>query len=271
MIHLKLAEHLKWVHLSSAGVTDAAKILKKTNIILTNSSGVHPIPISEHVVAFMLMFARQMNVSYRNQIERQTWTRNFGTMKVFELHGKTVGIVGYGKIGSQIAKVCKALGMKVFVLEHKKKVKDASIDAVYKSVNELLVNSDFVVNALPLTDKTAGYFDIKKFKLMSRSGSDGKPAAYFINIGRGKTVVEKDLMIALKSNVIAGAGLDVFEQEPTPDSNPLWDMPNVIMTPHISGWTPEYTNRVIDIFCEDLKAFLKNETMPTEVDKNLGY
>lgn len=274
MINLERAKKLMWIHLSSAGVTDAAKLLKDTKIILTNSSGVHPIPISEHVAAYMLMFARQMTVSYRMQIEKKKWLRNIQDYNVFELRGKTAGIVGFGKIGSKIAKASKGLGMRVVALKHTSKIDDPSVDKSYTDLNNLLAESDFVINALPLTDKTLEFFDMDKFKKMSReagSRNAGKPSAYFINIGRGKTVVEKDLVKALKTGIIAGAGLDVFEEEPTPDSNPLWNMPNVIMTPHISGWTPEYTNRVIDIFCENVKAFHAHKKLPTEVDKQRGY
>ena len=98
-----------------------------------------------------------------------------------------------------------------------------------------------------------------------------KPSSYFINIGRGKTVVERDLITALLNGTIAGAALDVFETEPLPDNSPLWKLSNVILTPHASSWTPEYTNRVIDIFCTNLKAYLKNKPMPTLVDKKRGY
>ena len=183
---------------------------------------------------------------------------------MFELNGKTLGIVGYGRIGAQIARLGKGFGMRVAALAHTKKIEDKNVDISYRMVDLLLNKSDFVVNALPLTDETQGYFDTSKFKQM-------KPTAYFVNIGRGKTVIESDLIKALKNKTIAGAGLDVFEEEPTPDSNPLWKLPNVIMTPHISGWTPEYTNRVVNIFCENLKAYLKKRSMPNLVDKSRGY
>ena len=258
------AKKLAWVHATSAGVTDFAKILTKTNILLTNSSGVHPIPISETVLGYMLMFSRKLNLFYRNQIESKKWTRDRVNLRGEELAGKTVGIVGYGRIGSEIGKICAAVGMKVAVFKHDNKVDNKSADYVTSDLNELLSASDFIVDALPLTPETQGYFDKNKFEQMSES-------AYFINIGRGKTVVEKDLIKALKNGIIAGAGLDVFEVEPLPDSSPLWNLPNVILTPHISGWSPNYANRVINIFCDNLKAYLENQTMPTLVDKNRGY
>ena len=258
------AKKLAWVHATSAGVTDFAKILTKTNILLTNSSGVHPIPISETVLGYMLMFSRKLNLFYRNQIESKKWTRDRVNLRGEELAGKTVGIVGYGRIGSEIGKICAAVGMKVAGFKHDNKVNSEIADFVFDNVSKLLPASDFIVDALPLTPETQGYFDKNKFEQMSES-------AYFINIGRGKTVVEKDLIKALKNGIIAGAGLDVFEVEPLPETSELWKLPNVILTPHISGWSPNYANRVINIFCDNLKAYLENQTMPTLVDKNRGY
>ncbi len=255
LIDLKLAKNLKWVHLSSAGVTDMAKFLAPTKIMLTNSSGVHPIPISETVLGYMLMFGRRLNVAYRNQIINKKWSRDLSQNKGFELKGKTVGIVGLGRIGKEIEKVSKGIGMNVISVSHS--------DKKTQLVN-LLKSSDFVVDCLPLTDETLGFFSLNKFKHMRKD-------SYFINIGRGKTVIEKDLILALKDGIIAGAGLDVFEVEPLPDSSPLWKLENVILTPHVSGWTPYYTDRVIDIFCENLKGYLKGKSMPTLVDKKRRY
>ncbi len=264
LIDLNRTKNLKWVHFSSAGVTDIAKILAPTPILLTNSSGVHPIPISEHVAAFMLMFARQINKSYRTQIEAKKWNRDTKSLDVFEMASATVGIVGLGRIGSRVAQISKGLGAKVIAFEHDRKVRDKNIDKTYKNLEQLLKVSTFVVNCLPLTPATEGFFDMKKFKLM-------KPTSYFINIGRGKTVTEQDLIKALKDGTIAGAGLDVFETEPLTATSELWKLENVIITPHYSGWTPEYTNRVVDIFCSNLNSYLKNKPMPTLVDKKRGY
>jgi len=256
--------NLKWVQLTSAGANLVAKELAKTPILLTNASGVHPIPISEHVLAFMLMFSRGIHDSYRAQIEEKSWMRDLAGENVFELAGEIAGIVGYGKIGSRVAHLANAVGMTVVALEHDKKIKDKFIDKSYKNVSELLKVSRFVIDCLPLAPATEGYFDLKKFKQM-RSDS------YFINIGRGGTVVEKDLIKALKDETIKGAALDVFEVEPLPENSPLWKMRKVIITPHISGRTPKYTDRVIEIFCENLKAYLSKKPMPTLVDKTRGY
>ena len=256
-----------------------ALALKDTDILLTNASGVHPIPISETVLGYMLMFARNLNTTYRNQIQKKKWIRNHEEMRGFELAGKTVGIVGLGKIGSEIAHVCHAIGMQVIALSHKNKINNKNVDKSYKDLKQLLKDSDFVIDCLPDAPGTDGFFTIKEFKMMSAAKKNGVPGrlptgekrAYFMNIGRGATVVESDLINALKENLIAGAALDVFEKEPLPDSSELWNLDNVILTPHSSSWTPEYTNRFITIFLENHKSFVRNKAMPTLVNKTLGY
>lgn len=258
------APNLKWVHSGSAGVTDLAIALRDTEVKLTNSSGVHPIPISEWVLGAMLFFAKKFDRAYRIQITKHMWERTYEDMKGFELSGKTIGIVGYGRIGSQIGKLAKAIGMKVLALENSKKLTDKTIDKIYKDINYLLSDSDFVVNSLPLTEETEGYFDADLFRKMMKT-------SYFLNIGRGKTVVENDLIKALKEKIIMGAALDVTETEPLPSSSPLWKLDNILITPHISSWTPQYTDRLVQIFCINLKAYLQKKPMPNIVDKNRGY
>ncbi len=263
-VGFKKAPNLKWVHSGSAGVSDLVEDLKNTDVLLTNSSGVAPIPISEHVAGFMLMFAKRLHVQYANQIVKKRWIRNYQEIGGFELAGSTVGIIGYGRIGSQIAQISKGLGLYVTALSHNKKISDRNVDKVYKNVDDILKNSDFVVNALPLTSATERFYDLKKFRTMRKT-------AYFINIGRGMSVVQKDLVKALKTGTIAGAGLDVVEVEPLSDKSELWNTPNLILTPHSSSWNPKYTDRVMDIFCNNLSSFLKGKPMSTLVDKSKGY
>lgn len=256
---------VKWFHSSSAGASDVAKVLRNRDILLTNSSGVHPIPIAEHVFTYMLMFSRQFYKSYKVQILQKEWVQNYPFLQVDELYGKTICIVGYGRIGNHIAYLAKAFGMRTIAISHSGK-SDVNVDRAYaiEKLPKALSEADFVINSLPLTDETIGIFDKHKFKNM-------KPSAYFINVGRGQTVVEEDLIKALKTNLIAGAGLDVFTEEPLPKSSPLWNMDNVIITPHYAGWTPRYVDRVIEIFCENLKGYLANTKMPNLVDKVKGY
>lgn len=263
-IDYKKATSLKWVHSASAGVSDVIEDLKGIDVLLTNSSGVAPLPISEWVAGVCLMFTKRLHITMRNQITKKRWMRDNREVGGSELATTTCGIVGYGRIGGQIGKLTKALGMNVVALVHDKKIMDKTISRTYKRLDELLKASDFVINCLPLTPATKGFFSLQSFKQM-------KKTAYFINIGRGPTVVEKDLIYALKNRIIAGAGLDVTEVEPLPDSSPLWNLENVILTPHVSSWTPKYTDRVIDIFCENLKAYTEDKAMPNLVDKQRGY
>lgn len=244
---------LKWIHTTSAGVDRVPKSMKESEVIITNSSGVHPIPISEHVFSFILMFARGMHIAFRNQIEKEGWERNFQKFNVAELPDQTIGIVGYGSIGREVGRLAKLFGMKVL-----------NVTSKAGNLDELLKNSDYVVNCLPLTPHTLHFFNKNKLLKMKNS-------AFFINIGRGKTVDEKALIEALKDGKIAGVGLDVTEVEPLPKSSPLWKLKNVILTPHYSGWTPHYMDRVIEIFCKNLKAYLNKKKMPNLVDKKRGY
>lgn len=265
-IDFQKAKNLKWVHVTAAGVDRIPEDILNSDILITNSSGVHSIPIAEHVFVFILMFERQVHKSFRVQIEEKKWIRDYKILSVSELHGKTIGIIGLGAIGKKIAELAKAFDMKVLAVVRNLREKDDNVDELYPTdgLDKVLQNSDYVVVCLPLTKETYHLFDYEKFIEM-------KPSAYFINIGRGKVVNEKDLIKVLKGDVIAGAGLDVFEEEPLPSDSELWKLENVIITPHYSGWTPYYMNRVIDIFCENLKAYLKKKKMPNLIDKELGY
>lgn len=249
----KEARRLRWIHVTFVGVDHLPQFLKESDILITNSSGVHPIPISQHVFAFILMFVRGLHVALRNQIEKKEWVRSYDIFNVQELAGKTIGIVGYGRIGKEIARVAKLFDLNVLPFSHRA-----------GDITSLLRQSDFIVNCLPATAETHHFFDAKKFARI-------KKGAYFINIGRGATVDEKALINVLKQKRIAGAGLDVFEEEPLPKSSQFWKLKNVIITPHYSGLTPYYMDRVIDIFCKNLKAYIKGKPMPNLVDKEKGY
>lgn len=266
LVDFTKAKNLKWVHTTSAGASDIANVLKNTDIILTNSSGVHPIPIAEHVFTFLLMFARQIYKSYRMQIEDKKWFQDYNLLAIEELYGKTIGIVGFGRIGKRIAKVSKGFDMHVLALLHNSGAHDPNVDMEYlpEQLNKLLNQSDFVINCLPLTNETKNFFTMDKFKQM-------KSSAYFINIGRGKTVDENDLINALKQNIIAGAGLDVFAEEPLSEQSELWNLKNIIITPHYAGLTPRYIDRVVEIFCTNLQSYLQKKPMPNLVDKEKGY
>jgi len=253
---------LKWVHALAAGVDRLLfPEFVDSPIMLTNSSGVHPIPISEHVLGMMLMFTRGFHQSMRSQFQKK-WERPTPS----ELCGKTLGIIGFGSIGERIGHLGKCCGMRVIGLKRNMKYITTSADELFPpdKLNILLEQSDFVVCALPLTTQTTHYISLKELKKM-------KDTAYLINISRGKIIKEEDLIQALQTGIIQGAGLDVFEEEPLPPDNPLWDLKNVIITPHYAGSTPEYFNRAISIFYDNLQRYLKGEPLLNMVDKKRGY
>jgi phosphoglycerate dehydrogenase-like enzyme len=257
--------NLKWLHITSAGANALSSEIINSKVLVTNSSGVHPIPISEHVLGLMLMLARGLHKAVKVQIEQKKWVRDVSLYQPGELAGKNLLVVGMGRIGERVAMLGEAFEMNVTGIVrnpsgHKTRINLKSV----KDLGSELKEADYVVNCLPSTSETIGLFDKK---LLSRF----KKGSFFINIGRGDTVDESELIAVLKSGKLAGAGLDVFEKEPLPSSSPLWEMDNVIITPHYSGVNPHYFDRVISIFCENLKAFLNQKTLPNLVDKKLGY
>jgi phosphoglycerate dehydrogenase-like enzyme len=256
------AHSLKWIHSIGAGVDGIlTPDVLKSNVVVTSSSGIHREPISEHVLAFMLSFVRRFHTFARQQM-RKEWKR----YELEELAGKTLGIIGLGEIGSEIAVKAKAFGMRVIAVKRTPGQKPSYVDALWTQdrLKNLLGESDFVVLSLPLTSETRGFIGEPEMKAMKKS-------AYFINISRGKIVQEAKLIQALREGWIAGAGLDVFAEEPLPEKSELWEMPNVIITPHVAGSNPRYTERAMAIFEENLQRFLEGKELVNLVDKRLGY
>lgn len=242
------SSQLKWVQSWSAGVDslNLDKIVEK-DIKLTSANGVHSYPISETIFAYILGFTRLIHTYVRQQQEK-VW--HHAKLRG-EIHNKTMAVLGTGKIGQETAKIAKAFGMKVLGVRHSGKSAE-NVDEMYQphQLDKVLPQSDFVVVTLPLTEDTHHLIGREQFKQM-------KNDCFFVNIGRGPIVDEKALIEALENNEIAGAGLDVFEKEPLEESSPLWEMENVILTPHTAGATEFYNQRVIeDIFIPNLKNYL---------------
>jgi phosphoglycerate dehydrogenase-like enzyme len=261
-----LAPHskLKWLQTWSAGVDSLPlETLASKNVTVTSANGVHAYPISETILALMLSLTRKIHTYVKNQQEKK-W--HHSGMKL-EMHEKTVGIIGVGTIGKEVAKIAKAFGMKVLGVRHSGKQQEF-VDEMYTTnqLDKILPNCDYVVVTLPLTKETHRLFGSKQFDLM-------KSSAFFINIGRGEIVVEGDLISALQMGKIAGAGLDVFEQEPLTVDSPLWEMENVIITPHTSGSTKHYNQRVIEnILIPNLKNYISGTQLSVNlVDFSKGY
>ena len=245
--------HLKWIQMSSAGVDfmDFDKLQKK-GILLTTASGIHSIPISESVFGMLLAHARGIQTSILNQTEK-IWQVPRG---MEELNEKTMMILGTGHIGTEVGRLAKAFNMKTIGINHSGR-KVETMDVIYQqeAFFDHLSEADIIVNSLPLTDETKNIFNKKAFDKM-------KEGSLFINIGRGPSVNQDDLINALTSGPLAFAGLDVFENEPLESSSPLWKMSNVVITPHISGVAEKFRTRLFRIFEANLKAYLSGENLP---------
>ena len=259
---------LRWVQYFSAGVERCLDnpLYRDEAVILTNMKGVYGPGIAEHVIAMMFSLSRGLHRFHSEQLQSK-WNRGLaGEYPLQELRGKTILIVGLGGIGSEIAWRASALGMRVIATRNSSRDKPEFVDFVGLSgeLLDLAAKADVIVNATPLTPATTDLFDKSFFKVL-------KPSAYFINIGRGKSVVTKDLVAALKSGKLAGTALDVVEPEPLPKSHVLWRLPNVIITPHISGRSDLVMDRFWIFVRENLRRYVKGDKMLNEVNITKGY
>lgn len=255
---------LKWLQSWSAGVNSLPlDQLEARKVSLTSANGVHTYPISETIFALMLGLTRKIHTYVINQ-QAKVWHHSH--MKL-EIHEKTIGIIGVGSIGRETAKIAKAFGMKVLGVRHSGKPA-GHVDEMYtiNQLNQLLPQCDYVVITLPLTKETYHLFGKEQFNMM-------KASAFLINIGRGDIVIEEELVTALKEGMIAGAGLDVFESEPLSEESPLWEMDNVIITPHTAGSTEYYNQRLVEnILVPNLKTYLSGKAPDINlVDYKKGY
>lgn len=256
------APKLKWIHSPLAGV-ESILIPEIVNscVIVTNSRGIHGTQASELALTLMLMLAKQALFLLRLKREKRWHTFVPGL-----LYSKTVAILGLGAIGTEVARLAKAFGMKVVAVRARGKVRSRYADIIlpHQQLREALVQSDFVVNALPYTPETDKLIGETELRAM-------KPTAFFINIGRGHTVNERSLIRALEENWIAGAGLDALSTEPLPSESKLWELPNVIITPHIAGQREDYDMLANKLFCENLKRYLNGKKLLNIVDKKAGH
>lgn len=263
------AKQLQWLHLPSAGATHVLfPEVVASQVIVTNSRGLHAIPIAEHVLGVMIVLARKLHDAYRFQLEGK-WPRRemFERYPTFsELYEQTAGIIGLGSIGLAVAERLKALGMRVVATRRNPTMQPTCVDELYgaEGLPDLLRASDFVIIAAPLTPETQGLIGENELRLM-------KPTAYILNVGRGAIIQESVLIHALKEGWIAGAGLDVTEVEPLPAESELFHLPNVFLTPHYSGLRSRYWEHAIVIFRSNLRKFLQGEPMDNVVDKHGGY
>ena len=258
------APKLKWIQVISAGVdrwmdTD----VWQSRVIITGVSGIHATPIGEFVMALMLMFAKNTPLGFK-MMKTRLWRRYpTGTLR-----GKTVGIVGLGHIGREIARLSKAFGMNVIATRRSTKQpgKARHVDLLLPQAHmkNMLGKSDYVVLCVPLTQDTFHIIGEAEFKAM-------KPTACLINIGRGRLIDEEALVRALDEKLIAGAGLDVTYAEPLPKKSRLWLFNNVILSPHVSGGMEDYLLRATQVFCENLRRYLNEKRLLNVIDRKKGY
>jgi phosphoglycerate dehydrogenase-like enzyme len=186
--------------------------------------------------------------------------------QTYDMEDQTCLIVGFGQIAKRLARACKALGMRINAINRNADPDNTDIEEFYQlsELTDAVRDADYVVNLLPLTPQTNRIFDKSVFMAM-------KPTAHFINVGRGESVIEVDLIDALKSGVIAGAGLDVFEKEPLSSVSELWDLRQVIITPHIGGLTNRYWDKQRKLFEENLRRYASRQALQNIVDMGKGY
>ncbi|MFN8640575.1 MAG: D-2-hydroxyacid dehydrogenase [Candidatus Binatia bacterium] len=263
------ARRLRWLHSASAGIEESLfPALVDSDVVLTNSTGLHAICIPEHILGQMLVLARNFHEAVRLQSHGE-WNRyaviaHQGGMR--ELHGAHLAILGAGPIGANLARLAAAMGMRVRVLRRDagRPVEHAEAVVPPADLHALLAWADFVVLAVPLTAETRGMIGAAELRAMRSS-------AYLINVARGEVVDEAELVRCLRAGAIAGAALDVFGEEPLPAGHPLWGLPNALLTPHVSGYTSTYFERMLALFEDNLSRFLTGQPLRNVVDKRLGY
>ncbi len=262
---VRAASKLRWIQTTSAGVEKVLfPEITESAIILTNARVLFGIQIAEHVFAMLLAFTRELTKCLEAQKQKR-WLTRFD-LNVFDLYQKTLGILGFGGIGQEVAKRAAAFGMSVLAIDLLPKDPPAYVTAVWPldRLPEMLAQSDVVVSCVPYTPETKGMMGAKEFAAM-------KPTAYFVNISRGGIVDEPALIKALQEKQIAGACLDVFAEEPLSPENPLWEMPHVIITPHMAGESPRLHDDTVRFFCQNLAAFLEGKPLQNVVDKQRGF
>ncbi|WCK55357.1 D-2-hydroxyacid dehydrogenase [Aneurinibacillus sp. Ricciae_BoGa-3] len=255
---------LKWIQVLSAGLDFMPfKELEARDILVTNARGIHKIPMAEYTMSVMLQVARESNLLYENQKEHK-WDR---TVRVSELYGKTIGIVGVGAIGEEIAKRAKAFGMRVVGVTRSGTPKEACHE-MYRQADlvDILPLCDYVAVIVPLTEETRHLIGHKELAAL-------KESAVLINIARGPVVDEEALARHLKERRIKAAVLDVFTEEPLPESSVFWELDNCIVTPHLSGRSPLYMERALEIFRQNLQSLDKGKlnAMINRIDCSKGY
>lgn len=267
-----LAPHLTWIALPSAGAERVLRDLSipaGANVVITTANGIHAVPISEFVLSLLLQWAGRWPAIHALQRagewpDRAEWERLRGS----ELHGAVLGVIGLGAIGRQVARLGRAFGMRVVATRRSAQAgaTDPDVDELLPltALDRLLERADYVVLAVPSTPETHYLINGPRLARMKRS-------AFLVNIARGDILDQEALVAALRAGTIAGAGLDVFATEPLPAGDPLWTMPNVILSPHMSGLSPHYSERFTALFLENIARWRAGQPLKNAVDPARGY
>jgi phosphoglycerate dehydrogenase-like enzyme len=263
------ARRLRWIHVTAAGVGPFLfPALAESGVVFTNGRGLHADAMAEHTLGVLLAFVRKLHLARDAQHERrwahhEMWTSG---PPFLELRGSTLGLLGFGAVGQAIAVRARALGVRVIAVRRNPAPDPAPADAQWgpDRLPELLAVADWIVLAAALTPETHGVIGREALARM-------KPGAMLVNLGRGALVDEGALVDALASGRLAGAALDVFHDEPLPPGSPFWSMPQVIVTPHVSGLGPRYWERAMETFVFNLRAFREGRPLRNVVDKRAGY
>ncbi len=263
------AKKLRWIHSPAAAVHQLIfPELVNSDIILTNAREVHGPVVAEHVIALIFALAKKIAGSVRLQ-QKHIWGQQIlwdELPRVREVAGATVGMVGLGSIGRPVVKTAKALGMRVIAVRGHREKGSEGADAVFgpAQIDEVFRQADYIVLAAPVTASTKAIANAERLALM-------KLDACLINVGRGQLVDETALAAALREKKIGAAALDVFPKEPLAADSPLWDVPNLLITPHTAALTDKLWERHYALFSENLRRYVNGERLLAVVDKRKGY
>jgi len=277
------APRLRWVQMHTAGVDTLLKhpLYTQSEVMFTSTSGIHVIQMAEYTFAMLLALTHRVPLIVEDQAAARWAEKRWERFMPAELYGATLGIVGYGAIGRQVARIGQAFGMRIIAIKqdvrHLKFQNryvipntgdpDGEIpDRIYppEALHAFMAECDYVVVMAPLTAKTDYLIDSKVLAAM-------KPGAILINGARGDVIDEQALITALQDKKLGGAALDVFSIEPLPAESPLWGIPNVIISPHIGGYSPQYDERATDVFAENLRRFVAGEPLINLVERGKDY
>lgn len=266
---LRTAPGLRWAHSGTAGIgSSLTPEMLESDVILTNSAGVHAPAVAETVVGMILHFARGLDLAVRGQAEGRWASERFDAADspVREVAESTVGIFGYGGIGREVAARARALGARVLALRRRPsaRAEDSEFLSGEEGLDRLLSESDYLILAAPETRETRGVIGASALARMRRE-------AVLVNVARGGLVDEAALARALGSGRLRGAALDVFATEPLPETSPLWRLPHVLVTPHVSAYTRRFWEREVALIKANAARYLDGRPLLNVVDKHAGY